>query len=245
MAVETRLARTLRQTTTLTRLLREARDAARTGNCRVLEAAIEKTSDSSKSLVADLDSLRAEWSLDLMEYLRLGYFAAEVTAAASSVGIRLEPRGDRLVSYPTVLRMRPDLSAVEIDGRRESGLRASNIIAALDASRKRAGRFQAAPFLEALEAAYLRLTVGAPGAGPVVRLGALWDLFTLLPGSERDYSKAEFGRDLNLLDESGLTVTRAGRTLLFAASSGPRVDEVLTAIGRDGQVHLYWGVSFS
>jgi hypothetical protein len=245
VATETRLARALQQTTTLTRQIRDARDAARTGNCRGLDAAIDKSTTSLRGLMSDLNALRHERSLDVTRYLTEGHFAAEVTAAACSAGIRVESEGDRLVSYPSVVRVRPELSAVEIDGRRESGLRASNIVAALEASRKRVGRFQPAPFLEALEAAYLRLTVGEPTAHPVVRLAALWELFTLRPGSERDYSRAEFGRDLNLLDESRMRVTRAGRSLVFSASSGPRVDGAFTALGRDGRLHLYWGVSFS
>ena len=173
--------------------------------------------------------------------MRLGSFAAEVTAAASSAGIRIEPSGERLVAFPSIIRVHPDQGAVEIDGRRETGIRPTNIVAALTSSQKRASRFSAETFLAAVESAYLRLAPG-PADGRIVRLAQIWELFTLRPGSAGDYSLAEFD-DLNLLDESGLTVTRAGRRLIFAASSGGRDDSTLTGIDRNGRPHIYWGVA--
>jgi hypothetical protein len=244
-AAEARLDRALQDANVVNKRLREARDAARSGNCKALNGAIDSATSGTKDLIGVVDALRSEWSLDVTEYLSGGHFAAEVTAVASSAGIRVLSEGDRLISYPTVVRVRPELSSVEIDGHRHAGLRPSGIVAALQRARTRAGYFQASPFLEALEAAYLTSTMGGPPVGQVVRLVTLWDLFTLRPGSERDYSKAEFGRDLNLLDESGLTVTRACRTMAFAASSGPRIDGGITAVGRDGEMHIYWGVAFS
>ena len=91
---------------------------------------------------------------------------------------------------------------------------------ALRSARERASRFRAAAFLDALEAAYLCLSRPVPGPGRVVRLVDIWELLPLRPGTGNDYSKVEFGRDLSLLDESGVTVTRAGRTIRFSASSG-------------------------
>lgn len=106
-------------------------------------------------------------------------------------------------------------------------------------------RFGAPAFLDAIESAYRCLTNANPGPARVVRLVDVWELLTLRPGSRSEYSKAEFGRDLNLLDESGVTVTSAGRVIRFLASSGTRTDSALTTIGRDGRPHVYWGVSFS
>jgi hypothetical protein len=104
---------------------------------------------------------------------------------------------------------------------------------------------RAAAFLDALETAYFHLTTMRPGPPPIVRLVAIWDLLTLRPGSSSEYTKADFARDLTLLDESGVTMTTAGRLIRFSASSGTRTDGVLTAVGRDGRPHIYWGVSFS
>ena len=243
-AVEMRLAVAMRSAAALARELRSAKDAARVGHCRGLTDAISRASSGVDALVGKVQALRASWSFDPTAYLGEGHFSAEVKAAASSVGIRTELFGERLVAFPSVIRVRPELAAVEIDGRRETGLRAANIIAALGTSRKRVTRFRAEPFLEALESAYLRLSPERM-EGRIVRLTDIWQLFTLLPGSASEYSPAEFGRDLNLLDESGLSITRAGRRLAFAASSGSRVDSTFTGIDRNGRPHLYWGVSFS
>jgi hypothetical protein len=70
-------------------------------------------------------------------------------------------------------------------------------------------------------------------------------VITLLPGSAREYSRPEFARDLYLLDQSGVTTTKAGRTLRWHASSGTRGAGILTTVARSGQQQRYWGVSFS
>ena len=243
-AIEMHVAAALRVAAAVTKDLRSARDAGRVGHCRGLTEAIGRACSDADSLAREVETLRASWTFDAASYLRLGSFAAEVTAAASSAGIRIEPSGERLVAFPSIMRVHPDQGAVEIDGRRETGIRPTNIVAALTSSRKRASRFSAETFLAALESAYLRLAPG-PADGRIVRLAQIWELFTLRPGSAGDYSLAEFGRDLNLLDESGLTVTRAGRRLIFAASSGGRDDSTLTGIDRNGRIHIYWGVAFS
>jgi hypothetical protein len=234
----------MRATAAVTKELRCAKDAARVGHCRVLSDAISRASCEVDALVQEAGALRAAWSFDPRAYLNEGGFSAEVTAVASAAGIRIEEFGERLVAFPSVIRVCPDLAAVEIDGRRETGLRPANIVAAVGASRKRARQFRAEAFLEALEIAYLRLSPDPPD-GRIVRLVEIWELFTLLPGSAREYSQAEFARDLNLLDESGVTMTRAGHRIAFAASSGTRGDASLTGIDRNGRPHLYWGVSFS
>jgi len=234
----------VRAAAALTKELRSARDAARVGHCRGLADAISRASSEVDSLVTEVETLRATWAFDARAYLNDGGFTAEVTAAASAAGIRIEPLGERLVAFPSVIRVCPDLVAVEIDGRRETGLRPANIVAALGVSRKRARQFRADAFLEALETAYLRLSPDPPD-GRILRLADVWELLTLLPGRAREYSQAEFARDLNLLDESGVTVSRAGRRMTFAGSSGTRGDASLTGIDRNGRPHLYWGVSFS
>jgi hypothetical protein len=79
----------------------------------------------------------------------------------------------------------------------------------------------------------------------VVRLLDVYGVLTLLPGQSRDYSKAEFARDLYLLDQSGQNVVgSSGRRLRWAASSGTRGSGVLTTVARSGQQQRYWGIAF-
>ena len=80
--------------------------------------------------------------------------------------------------------------------------------------------------------------------GAVVRLLDLYGVLTLLPGQARDYTKAEFARDLYLLDQSGSVEAPAGRRLRWAASSGTRQPGVLTTVTKSGQQQRYWGIAF-
>ena len=48
--------------------------------------------------------------------------------------------------------------------------------------------------------------------GATVKLSDVYTVLTVLPGSARDYSRQELARDLYLLDQSGITKTRDGRT---------------------------------
>jgi hypothetical protein len=79
----------------------------------------------------------------------------------------------------------------------------------------------------------------------VIRLDLVWGVLTLLPRQAKDYTKPEFARDLYLLDLSGVTTTRSGRSLRWHASSGTRGAGVLTTVARTGQQQRYWGVSFT
>jgi hypothetical protein len=78
-----------------------------------------------------------------------------------------------------------------------------------------------------------------------VRLVDVWAVLTLLPGQQRDYTKAEFARDLYLLDSSAVATTKSGRALRWHASSGTRGSGTLTTVAQTGQQQLYWGISFT
>ena len=111
---------------------------------------------------------------------------------------------ERLLCYPSLVRVLPGDAAVEVDRVRDRRLRPSVLVAALAAAQQRAPRFRPEPFLDSLYGAY-RLVLAREGkaAGAVVRLVDVWSVLTLLPGQSRDYTKQEFARDLYLLDQSG------------------------------------------
>jgi len=139
----------------------------------------------------------------------------------------------------------PGDAAVEIDRRREKRLRPSVLVALLAASQGRPPRFRPQPFLESLASGYdLVRSQKQHRGGAVVRLVDVWGVLTLLPGQQRDYTRAEFARDLYLLDSSGIATTRSGRGLRWHASSGTRGSGTLTTVAQTGQQQLYWGISF-
>ncbi|MGI8577629.1 MAG: hypothetical protein ACR2KG_06860 [Nocardioidaceae bacterium] len=152
---------------------------------------------------------------------------------------------DRLLCYPSIIRLWPADAAIEVDRRREKRLRPSAVVDRLAAVQSKPPRFRAERFLESLRAGY-RLVTARNGKKPdtVIRLVEIWDVPTLLPGQSRDYTKPEFARDLYLLDQSGVTTTRSGQVLRWHASTGTKGAGVLTTVARTGQQQRYWGVSF-
>ena len=95
-------------------------------------------------------------------------------------------------------------------------------------------------------------TLGSnPYAGPTVRLSEIYEMFTpavLLPGSNREYGRADFARDLYLLDTSGVSKTRSGATVSFPASTGtrtPNQQDIFSFVSPEGRVVNYYGIRFT
>jgi len=154
---------------------------------------------------------------------------------------------ERLLCYPSLVRILPDQGALEVDRKRERRLRPSFVVGLLAAAQRRGPRFRPEPFLESLRAAYeLVIARDAKRPDAVVRVLDVWTVLTMLPGQSREYSKQEFARDLYLLEQEGVTKSpRSGRELRWSASSGTRGAGVLTTVTRGGQQRRYWGIAFS
>lgn len=232
----------LRRSAAVARELKKARAGAATGTVRDLRKALEAALAAAVELQEAAQDAAASYDLDESAYLSSGAYTKELLALAAERGVSMVEEDDRLLCYPSLIRLVPGDAALEIDRRRERRLRPSVVVEALAAAQDRPVRFKAAAFLESLAGAYDLL---AADAQPVVRLDAVWGVLTLLPGQARDYTRAEFARDLYLLDQSGETTTKSGRTLRWHASSGTRGTGVLTTVARTGQQQRYWGVSFT
>jgi hypothetical protein len=232
---------------TATTQLRKARAAAKTGQLRDLRKAVAAAEALSTELAESLASLRSSFDLDEQEYFASGEYVKELLAAAEDAGVAMFEEDDRLMCYPSLVRVLPADASVEVDKVRERRIRPSVLVSLLAAAQQRAPRFKPEPFLDSLRTAY-ELAVAGSGKSPdaVVRLLDVWSVLTLLPGHSREYSKQEFARDLYLLDQSAVTSTpRSPRTLRWSASTGTKSTGVLTTVARSGQQQRYWGVSFS
>jgi hypothetical protein len=165
---------------------------------------------------------------------------------AAELGVDLFEEDERLLSYPSVVRIVPGDSVVEIDRKRERRLRPSVLLGFLSAVQEKPGRFGAEQLLESVAGAY-DLVVAKGGKKPdaVVQLLDIWKVLTLLPGQARGYTRQEFARDLYLLDQSHVEKAKDGRLLRWHASSGTRTAGVLTTVSRTGQRQVYWAVSFT
>lgn len=236
----------LRGAATVTRELRKAKAAAAGGQVRELRRALSSAASLADELSAAVTQARASFDLDEGEYLASGEYAKELLAAAAEREVAMFEEDERLLCYPSLVRVVPGDSAIEIDRRKERRLRPSVVIDMLAAVQQRPPRFRAEPFLESLAAGY-ELVAARAGKKPdvVARLTDIWSALTLLPNQGKDYTRPEFARDLYLLDQSGVRQTRGGRALRWHASSGTRTSGMLTTVARTGQQQRYWGVSFS
>jgi len=226
--------------------LRKARGAAASGQVRDLRRALDAAAAQAASLADAARELQARYDFDEGAFLASGGYAKELLAAAAERGVAMFEEDERLLCYPSIVRLLPGEAAVEIDRRRERRLRPSVLVGLLAARQARPPKFRPEPFLESLAEAY-DLLVARSGKKPdaVVRLYDIWSVLTLLPGQGKEYTRPEFARDLYLLDQQQARHAKDGRTLRWHASSGTRGSGVLTTVARTGQQQVYWGVSFT
>lgn len=231
----------------MTRDLKKASASARTGQVRDLRKAMASARSTALALAEQVERMHEVFDLDEAEHLASGAFTKELLAAAQSRGVAIFEEEDRLLCYPSLVRILPGEAAVEIDKVRERRLRPSVLVDVLAATQQRAPRFKPEQFLDSLRAGYELVVAGEQKkADGVVRLVDVWSVLTMLPGQRGQYSKQEFARDLYLLDQSGVTSTpRSPRALRWAASTGTKGAGVLLTVARSGQRQYYWGVSFT
>jgi hypothetical protein len=223
--------------------LARAKKAASVGSLRDLERALEAAGELAGAVRDSVRTASTGWRFDDRAYLDSGEFTRELLAAADTAGVRVVEQDDRLVSYPSLVRVLPVDSAIEIDRRRLRSIRPSVVVESLKLAQTRPLRFRPATVLETLLRAY-RLVLAENGRdlGSVARVVDLYRVLTLLPTSA--YTKQEFARDLYQLDESGETRTRDGLTLSFSAATGTKGGSFLPAVTRSGDVKPYYGIAF-
>jgi hypothetical protein len=235
-----------RSAASLTRELKRARAASATGQVRDLRRALDAAAGLARELADQVRAAGEAYDVDEADLLASGAYAKELLAAAADAGITMFEEDDRLLCYPSIVRMLPGDLALEIDRRRARGLRPSVVVEQLRRAQQAGPRFRPEPFLNSLLTAYDHVVARqgkAPGA--VVRLWDIYGVLTLLPGQARDYTRPEFARDLYLLDQSGrTTVGSPERRLRWAASTGTRQSGVLTTVAKTGQQQRYWGIAF-
>ena len=246
-ATEVQATATLQSAAALTRELKRVKAGSAAGQTRELRPPREAAETLAAQLAEAAQSLRVGYDFDEQAYLASGAYAKELLASAAAAGVDMFEEDERLLCYPSLVRILSDQAALEIDRKRERRLRPSVVVALLAAAQRRGPRFRPAPFLDSLRIAY-ELVVARDGKKPdaVVRLIDIWALLTMLPGQGREYTKQEFARDLYLLDQSGLaTTSRSSRRLRWSASTGTKGAGVLTTVTRGGQQRRYWGIAFS
>lgn len=177
-------------------------------------------------------------------YLERGY-AAELTETAQRANVRIDPLDGRLVSFPSLLRIVPSQRAIRIDTKRHTALRPSKIVEALRRAREAKPRLAPEQFIETLFGAYLLAVGGRDNITKGATLVDVYRVLTLHPDMKRSYERAEFVRDVYLLDASGLRHTKQGLEIRFPAATATRSStNLLQIVDAEGRTHLYYGIRF-
>jgi hypothetical protein len=186
------------------------------------------------------------WIFDASGYLTDGRFVDDLKQAAAEKGLVLFENNGRIYCFPLLLRIDPKEIGVRIGRTLERRIRPRELAELLARAQKRPLRFRETQFLDLLYRAWRRLA-GAnwhgTGSGPVVGLADIYEILTLLPGT--DYPIEEFGRDLLLLDRRPDLRTRDGCRFEFPAStlSRGRMKRVSVYDERGGE-RVYIGIRF-
>ena len=243
--VEAEADATVRALTAALRDAKKAKAAAASGELRELRNALDGSARLT-GLAADVAAKAcASWTFDEQAYFSDGHYAAEVLALAAESGHLAFESDERILSYPAIVQLVASDTSVLIDRRKERRVRPTVLVKVLRNLQAKPPKFKAEAFIESLASAY-DLVIGKSGGRPgsIMKLVDLYAALTLLPGSGRDYTKAEFARDLYLLDQSGVTTTRNARTLTLPASALTRGSGVLTTVTKTGQEKVYAGICF-
>jgi hypothetical protein len=245
---ESDAAVTLKMAQAVVQAIKKYGGALKTGQLKDLQPALSEIEKTELALRQQIATARAGWNFDVDTYMNTA-FVKEVLSSAEEKGVRIFERDERLYCYPVLVRVLPAEWSVQIEKTREKKLRPSVLVNKLKELQKKPPRFRSEVFLEALYAAYQKALVLSKKdlpTGSVVSLMEIYELFTLLPGQTREYSRQEFARDIYLLDRSGTIKTRDGSIVSFPASTGTKIpSRTLNVINEYGEEKRYYGIAFT
>jgi hypothetical protein len=212
---------------------------------------IEKLRTAAQTAAANASEAAANCTpveFDSNAYLRPeGGFVEELTQAAENANVRLFERDGVIFSYPVLVRPEPELAAVRVDKTLFFSLRPSVLANLLKRLQAKDPKARPERFIETLLIAYELVRARDNYAAAVdVPLTSVYEVLTLLPGSEKDYTLLDFTRDLYFLDTSGVVETRKGYALSLPASTATREKKVkpLPFVDRQGREKLYATIKF-
>lgn len=240
---------TLKSANAVVSLLKKWRVAARCGDLKEIKKEVDLIEQAINALRQQFVNTKEGWDLDEESYLSKGAFMKELLQMGGEAGLPVFEQDDKLFCYPVLLKVLPQERSVLIDKVRERKIRPSFLINLLMKLQTKPVRFKPDIFLEALFESYSKVLAIREGnqtiSGQVIPLIEIYDLFTLLPGHARDYTKQEFARDLYLLDQSGVTKTKDEYFVSFPASTATKsASKTIVIVTRQGQEKKYYGISF-
>lgn len=234
----------IRNVTAASSRARKAKRGVQSGSIRDLSLAVEDLAvlvSTTKEAVSEVQKL---CSFDATDWMASGAYQKELLELAAEADVHMIESDGRILCYPTIVQLSSSDATVLLDKKKERGIRPSYLIQKLKDLSQRQIKFRADVFIEALAFAYdLVIAEKKRRVGAVIKLQEIHRVLTILPSS-RTYSKSEFARDIYLLDQSGLTQIRDGRTLTLPASALTRSAGTMETVAKGGQVKLYAGIAF-
>lgn len=227
-----------------------ARRASVVGDLAAMNKALSVARDAMRVAQAEFSNAAGAWAFDEAgeyAYFEGGDFTRELRETAAGAGLEIVEEDGQLMCYPSVIRVDAAKRVVTIDKKAFRNVRPTVLVAYLRAQQARKTKFNPVPFLEALYSAweYAR-HVGVKGkeADNDVSVDRIYSVLVVAPGSAKEYSRQEFGRDLFLLESSGETRTKKGAEIHFSRATGTKAGKAITVVREDGRRVLYSSISF-
>lgn len=246
-----RIETAMKSVAKLTSGLKAGQKAARVGDLAALHKALADLEGHVQVARTETVSAAQSWGLSEEEetaYFADGGFTEELVADAGASGLQVSVEEGTIVCYPSLVKVDAAKRCVLIDRKPYRSVRPSSLVAHLKAVQARPPRFKAAQFLESLYIAWdhaRHLRAGGRQPGIEVRVDHMYAALTIAPGSSKEYSKPEFGRDLYLLEQSGERMTRKGARVHFGRSTGTKsTSGMITVVGEDGRRVDYTSIGF-
>ncbi len=233
--------------------------SAKVGNIASMRRDRQNAIEALDTLTSSVRRVVESWPFDSAaeeNYLEDG-FAGELIreSKGSGLDIFMSEHKEQLISSPSIIEILPRERAIRIDRKKVSDIRPSSLTRYLKKNQEKSGgRFPPMRFIESLYKAYSSIVKeGAAGLMPqtgsarVIPLSKIYDMFTLLPNSNRGYTRIDFARDLYILDEKGPRCTRRGAEVDFPSSTGTRrrSSDLFSFVGPNGELIEYYGIRFS
>jgi len=231
---------------TLVGALKQLRKAAADGDLGAIHKAADRIPVVLKSVSQEVENAITAWPFtpeSEESYLQDSYIA-EFLERAGAENIRVQQMDDGYLVYPCIVRIAASERVLTIDRKKVRTIRPSRMLVKLRAMQSAKPKMSPEQFLELLHRGY-RLAAKEPH-GVTLTLAAIYEALTLMPGASTAYGKAEFARDLFLLDHSGVTKTKSGATVSLPASTGTRGGRnTFSFVSPDGEGVTYYGIHFA
>ena len=153
-ATEERVDAALKATAAVNRELKKAKTCVQKGQLRDLRRALSAAAVLAGDGARAAEDAGESFDFDEQEHLESGSYSQELLDTAAAQDVAMFAVAERLLCYPSLIKVLSGDAAVEIDRRRERRLRPSVLVGLLAAAQGRPPRFRPKPFLDSIESGY-------------------------------------------------------------------------------------------